>query len=157
MFRTTPNRSPLQEGPDGKPLRHAPGELFDSCLVVEDDSIIRLDLEETPRGFGLRMVHGASTLEAAMRIVQGADLRCAVLDHVLARGNSVAVAQTLVARGIPAVFLSGHGPEIELPAALSHLRVIAQPFSSAAQAEALIAAFESGSRRTGVRPSQLTG
>ena len=48
------------------PLGSAPVELFDACLVVEDDSIIRLDIEETLRGFGLRCVHGASTLEAAI-------------------------------------------------------------------------------------------
>ena len=45
-------------------LRSAPAELLDACLVVEDDSIIRLDLEETLRGFGLKRVHGAGTLDA---------------------------------------------------------------------------------------------
>jgi len=139
------------------PFGSAPGELFDSCLVVEDDSIIRLDLEETLRGFGLRMVHGASTLDAAMRIVQGAEIRFAVLDYELGRGNTVAVAETLVARGIPAVFLTAHGSEIELPPGLSHLKVIAKPFSSAALAEALIAAFESKARTTDAQPSELTG
>ena len=123
------------------PLGSAPVELFDSCLVVEDDSIIRLDLEETLRGFGLRCVHGASTVEAAMRIAETADIRFAVLDFDLGRGNSVAVAELLLARGIPAVFLTGYGRAIELPPSLHHMQVVAKPFSSELLAKALLTAF----------------
>ncbi len=71
------------------PFDSAPVELLDMCLVVEDDSIIRLDIEETLRGFGFRCVLGAATLEAAAEIAETNTLRFAVLDYEVERGNTL--------------------------------------------------------------------
>lgn len=124
------------------PLASAPVELLDACLVVEDDSIIRLDIEETLRSFGIRCVIGASTIDAAAQIVETASLGFAVLDYEVGRSNTVSIAGQLVAKGIPAVFLTAYGKGIELPPGLTHLQVISKPFSSALLAEALLKAFE---------------
>jgi CheY-like chemotaxis protein len=127
------------------PLASAPVELLDACLVVEDDSIIRLDIEETLRGFGFRIVLGASTLDAAAELAGTADIRFAVLDYAVGQSNTVAVAEQLVARGIPTVFLSAYGVGLELPAPVAHLDVVSKPFSSAALAEALLRALKATS------------
>jgi CheY-like chemotaxis protein len=119
------------------PFDPAPVELLDMCLVVEDDSIIRLDIEETLRGFGFRCVLGASSLEAAAAIAETASLRFAVLDYEVGRGNTIEAASRLTARGVAAVFLTAHGSSIELPPDLRHLQVIAKPFSSEMLAKAL--------------------
>lgn len=113
-------------------------ELLDQCLVVEDDSIIRLDLEETLKGFGLKHVHGASTLEAAAQIIASSPIRFAVLDFNLGQANTVAVAEALTARGVPAVFLTAYGSAVELPPSLSHVQVLAKPFSSELLVQAML-------------------
>lgn len=119
-------------------LRSARVELLDPCLVVEDDSIIRLDLEETLKGFGLRHVHGASTLEDAARIIASSSIRFAVLDYNVGSRNTVAVAEALTARGVPALFLTAYGTSADLPPSLAHLQVLAKPFSSDLLAEAML-------------------
>ena len=84
-------------------LRSARVELLDQCLVVEDDTIIRLDLEQTLKGFGLKHVHGASTLEAAAGIIASSPIRFAVLDYNVGQSNTVAMAEALTACGVPAM------------------------------------------------------
>lgn len=121
-----------------KLLRTARVELLDQCLVVEDDSIIRLDLEETLRGFGLKHVHGAPTLEAATRIIASSEIRFAVLDYNVGVGNTVEMAEALTAKGIPALFLTAYGTSVDLPPNLSHVQVLAKPFSSDLLAEAML-------------------
>jgi len=121
-----------------KSLLSARVELLDQCLVIEDDSIIRLDLEETLRGFGLKHVHGASTLEAAARIIATSPIRFAVLDYNVGHSNTVAMAEALAARGVPALFLTAYGSSVELPPSLAHVQVLSKPFSSELLAEALL-------------------
>lgn len=125
------------------PLASAPAELLETCLVVEDDSIIRLDLEETLRGFGFKCVIGAATLEAAAGLASARGFGFAVLDFELGRDNAIPIAELLAQRGVAALFLSAHGERIELPPALCHLQVIAKPFSSAVLAHAIAKAFTS--------------
>lgn len=125
--------------------------LLDGCLVVEDQSIIRIDLEETLRGFGFRNVHGASTSEAAAKIAATAEIRLAILDYELGCGTSVHVAEALVAKGIPAVFLTAYGAGVELPPGLAHLQVLAKPFSADLLAKALRKALEGISEDAGGR------
>ena len=116
--------------------------LLDGCLVVEDQSIIRIDLEETLRGFGFRNVHGASTSEAAARIAASSEIRFALLDYELGSCTSLQVAEALVAKGIPAVFLTAYGTSVELPPGLAHLQVLAKPFSAELLEDALRKALE---------------
>jgi len=119
-------------------LRSAlPGPL-DQCLVVEDDSIIRLDLEETLKGFGFRHVHGASSLEAAVTIIDTAPICFAVLDYSVGTSNTVTVAEALTARGVPTLFLTAYGTAVELPPSLAHLEVLSKPFSSEILADAML-------------------
>lgn len=124
------------------PFAAAPAGLLAACLVVEDDSLIRLDLEETLRDFGVRCVYGAATIEGAMQIVETASICFAVLDFELVHGNTSKLAELLVVRGVPSVFLTAYGASLDLPAPLKHLGVIAKPFSSHQLAQALLAAFE---------------
>jgi response regulator NasT len=115
--------------------------LLGTCLVVEDDSIIRLDIEETLRGFGFSCVIGASTLEAAAELAATASLGFAVLDYEIGRCNTVALAEQLLARGVPLVFLTAHGDGVELPPSLAGLQVVGKPYSSGMLADALLSTF----------------
>ena len=91
-----------EENSMDNPLASGPVGLLGTCLVVEDDSIIRLDIEETLRGFGFSCVLGASTLEAAADIAATAAIGFAVLDYEIGRCNTVALAEQLRAKGVPA-------------------------------------------------------
>lgn len=128
------------------PFASGPVAYLESCLVVEDDSIIRLDIEETLRGFGFACVFGASTLEAADEIAATATIGFAVLDYEIGRCNTVALAEQLVAKDIPVVFLTAHGNGIELPPSIAGLQVVAKPYSSGILAEALLRTFDAMGR-----------
>jgi hypothetical protein len=56
------------------------------------------------------------------------------------------VAEQLVSKGVPAMFLTAYGHGIELPQTLMHLQVISKPFSSALLAEAILKALDAGAR-----------
>ena len=119
------------------PLRAYRIDVLDRCLVVEDDSIIRIDLEETLRSFGMKHVHGAPTLEAAVQIIATSEIRFAVLDYSVGGSNTVAMAESLTARGVPALFLTAYGTSVELPPSLAHLQVLSKPFSTELLVEAI--------------------
>lgn len=110
---------------------------IDGCLVVEDDTIIRLDIEETLRALGLTAVFGAGSVAAALTALAREPVRCAVLDFLLRDENSIAIAEALMARGIPLLFLTAYGEDVALPAHLRHVRVLSKPFTTALLAEAL--------------------
>jgi CheY-like chemotaxis protein len=139
-------------------LAPASGGPTDACLVVEDDSIIRLDLEQTLRDFGFASVIGASGVDAARRAAGTARICLAVLDHEMGRGNTLELAEQLVAEGIPTVFLSAHGEAIGLPPALAHIDVVAKPFDPALLAQALHSAMaRSPEERRSIPCARLAG
>lgn len=117
----------------------APAERLPGCLVVEDDPIIRLDLEETLKGFGCVM--GAATLEAAAGIASAGGIGFAILDYELGQHNTMSLAESLIAQGVAVIFLSAHRA-IDLPPLLQHANVIAKPFTSAIMRDAVISALK---------------
>jgi CheY-like chemotaxis protein len=116
--------------------------LLEACLVLEDDSIIRLDIEDTLRQFGMKDIRSAASLTAASSLVFDADIRFAILDYEIGKTNSISIAETLLARGVPMMFLTAYGKDVQLPAALSHIPVLAKPFTTEMLAAAVLAAVK---------------
>ena len=56
--------------------------------------------------------------------------------------NSLPVAEKLVAKGIPVLFLTAYGANVGLPPQLSHLTVLAKPFTSSLLAEAVLQSLQ---------------
>lgn len=140
------------------PLASSQVELLGTCLVVEDDPLIRLDVEETLRGFGFNLVLGASTLEAAEDIAATAAISFAVLDYEIGRCTTVALAEQLLASRIPVVFLTAHGLGIELPPSLASQQVVGKPYSSGMLADALVRTFAAmGQTIRGIPSISITG
>lgn len=119
----------------------APTGRLPGCLVVEDDPIIRLDLEETLKGFGFGFVMGAATLEVAAGIASAGGIGFAILDYELGQYNTISLAESLIAQGVAVIFLSAHRA-IDLPPLLQHAGVIAKPFTSAIMRDAVISALK---------------
>lgn len=113
---------------------------LEACLVVEDDSIIRLDIEDTLRQLGLRDVRSAASLTAAHALVLETELGFAILDYEIGKSTSLPLAEILLARGVPMMFLTAYGKDVQLPAGLSHIPVLAKPFTTAMLAAAVLSA-----------------
>jgi DNA-binding response OmpR family regulator len=76
-------------------------------LVVEDDSLLAMDLEETLVEAGAVVVGVCQTLDEAMARANVDDFAVAVLDFSLGSDTASPVARRLVGRGVPFVLHTG--------------------------------------------------
>lgn len=72
-----------------------------TMLVVEDEPVIRLDLQQTLEKAGARVL-AANDVESARRLIERPDLSAAVLDWFGAD-----ICRRLTERGVPFVFYTG--------------------------------------------------
>jgi DNA-binding NtrC family response regulator len=104
---------------------------LEPCLVVEDDSIILLDIEQTLKQFGLNDIRTATTASKGEALSEEKDIRLAILDYDLGPlGNSERLAERLSGHGVSVIFLTAYGSNVELPSSLQHIPVLAKPFST---------------------------
>src|ERR1700682_6117457 len=103
-------------------------------LVVDDEPLIALDIAETFRSAGARVVISTS-LRTAVLSVQDADLSAAILDHRLLDGDSTPLCEDLKARGIPYALYTGYAQPGGVCRESLHI-------SKPARAEALLEAIE---------------
>lgn len=78
-------------------------------LLVEDESLLAMDVEFLLQDFGCTMVAWASSLEDALRLAETAEFDLAVLDGSVARKLVFPLAELLAHRDIPFVFTTGYG------------------------------------------------
>ncbi|MDZ4371614.1 MAG: response regulator [Phenylobacterium sp.] len=78
-------------------------------LVVEDEFLVAALLEDTLRGFGCEVVGPASTVEAALELLQTEAIDAAVLDVNISGVAVFPVADALAARALPFVFATAYG------------------------------------------------
>lgn len=96
-------------------------------LVVEDEFVIALSTETALRDLGCTDVVVALHLPDAVEIAKQQQLDAALLDVNLAGSEVFPVADVLVRRGIPFIFLTGYGPEV-IRADLRHHYLVRKPF-----------------------------
>lgn len=98
-------------------------------LIVEDEPLIAMMLEDFLAALDLDIAGTADTSEAAIKLIETADVTAAVLDVNLRRGEkSWPVADALVARGTPFLFASG-GDDSDIPPAYADHPVLPKPFT----------------------------
>ena len=83
-------------------------------LLVEDSTIIALDLEDLLRHAGAADVLVATNLAAGREILAHVAPNVALLDVNLGQENSLPLADELQDRGIPYLFLTGYGDDTSL-------------------------------------------
>ena len=76
-------------------------------LVVEDDSLLAIDLQDTLVDAGAVVVGVCQTLDAAMARANVGDFAVAVLDFSLGVDTASPLARRLVHRGVPFVLYTG--------------------------------------------------
>lgn len=108
-------------------------------LVVEDNTLIALDMADMVERAGFEVIGPATSLTAAERLMRKAEPDAAVLDIDLGRGaDTFALARRLRGAGKPVIFLSSHAPEQRpLPEDLSGLPRMGKPYSRLEAMEAL--------------------
>jgi CheY-like chemotaxis protein len=102
----------------------------DDVLIVEDDLIIALDFEDTILGFGVKAVRTAGSVAKALEIIADRAPDFALLDVGLVHEKSFAIAERLDALNIPFIFVTGYGPDVNLPSAFKHTPRLPKPYSS---------------------------
>jgi DNA-binding NtrC family response regulator len=109
----------------------------DDVLIVEDDTIIALDLEDTILGFGVKTVRIAGNVTRALEMIADRPPDFALLDVGLVREKSFAVAERLDALQIPYAFVTGYGAYVGLPTAFAQKPRLSKPCASDALAALL--------------------
>ena len=82
-------------------------------LIVEDENLISLLLETTLSDAGYQIAGTASNLSSALEMVGQVAADAAILDLNLKGKKVYPVAEKLLAAGIPFIFATGGGHEVE--------------------------------------------
>jgi len=77
-------------------------------LIVEDESLLMMDLEDTLCDLGYAVVGKGRDIAAGVALARELALDVAILDMNLAGFSGVAIADILQERGIPFVMVSGY-------------------------------------------------
>jgi DNA-binding response OmpR family regulator len=110
-------------------------------LVVEDEYLLAEGLADYLRARGAEVVGPAGTVADALQLLQSTRLHGAILDINLRNERVYPVADLLLHRGVPFVFATGYGGELEQPAYADVPRCI-KPFDFAVVAKALLQRME---------------
>lgn len=97
------------------------------ALLIEDESLLLMLLEEVLPDMGYAVAGSAHSLEDARSKIDSVDFDVALVDVNLAGVESFPVVESLVARGIPVMFVTGYGASV-IPDHLRHVPVLAKPF-----------------------------
>lgn len=109
-----------------------------SVLVVEDQLIIALDLEMLLREQGAAEVYLCGSTEEAFKCLAGERPDVAVLDVNLGSSTSFPVARELQRLGVPFIFATGYGREVEFPRELRTIPLIGKPYCVDTMRKALL-------------------
>lgn len=80
-------------------------------MVVEDETVVALALSEALTQLGFEVVGPFSSAAEACRVARSTDINAAILDVNLNGEMIYPVAQILLDRGLPFIFVTGYGPE----------------------------------------------
>jgi CheY-like chemotaxis protein len=116
-------------------------------LVVEDESLVLLNLEDSLESLGCRIVGPAMRVPHARALVEGGEPPdIAILDVNVAGEPVFPVAEKLEARGVPILFATGYGRD-GLPPPWNSRPVLQKPYGPRDIAAALTRLAQS--RHTG--------
>lgn len=119
-----------------------------SILVVEDQVLIAMDLEECLARLGASDVRLSPNTAEARDALQAFAPDAAVLDFNLGSETAEALADDLVASGVPFVFATGYGDNVMIPQRFRHVPVVRKPVNPILLAAKLGAAMTAGAAPT---------
>jgi CheY-like chemotaxis protein len=105
-------------------------------LVVEDEELIGLMLADLLEEMGAAVAGPAASVAEALRLLQREAVTGALLDLSLHGETTDPVADRLLARGVPFIFITGHG-QGALAARHAQVPVLRKPFGAGQLADVL--------------------
>jgi CheY-like chemotaxis protein len=106
-------------------------------LIVEDAYLVALDLSDQLADSGCNIIGPASSVKQALEKIDGIALDGAVLDVNLAGEWSFPVAEMLVSRGIPFLFLTGYDSATVIPDEFQQAPRLSKPVDAKALTDAV--------------------
>lgn len=110
-----------------------------SVLVVEDQLLIALDLESLLLEQGAAAVRLSGSVDDALQSIASERPDIAILDVNLGSTTSFPIAFELQRLGIPLIFATGYGNEVDFPSELRSVPLVAKPYCMETIREALLA------------------
>jgi CheY-like chemotaxis protein len=105
-------------------------------LVVEDEPILAFVMEDIIKGLGYEVIAKTAALSEAKQVASSIEVDLAILDINLYGEKSYIVAEILLTRGIPFIFVTGSRGDT-MPASLGHAAKLTKPISSSDVARAI--------------------
>jgi CheY-like chemotaxis protein len=127
----------MTEGSEARSKRDVLPATQRRILVVEDSSVICLEIAATLRQKGFEMIGPAATVTSAMMLLDQQSVDAAVLDLNLDGENAQPIAERLQSQSIPYVLATGYDPLTVLPSHLSNTPCVRKPFRRRELADAL--------------------
>jgi DNA-binding response OmpR family regulator len=118
-------------------------------LLVEDEPIIQFLRTDILDGIGVPVCGIASSVAAAVELIERGGFDGAILDCVLKDGTCDPVAEVLSATGIPFVIASGH-PEQLIDERFPGVRRVAKPFMAGDLEQAIASMVREANREGAV-------
>jgi DNA-binding response OmpR family regulator len=97
-------------------------------LIVEDNTLIAMDLEAILKSNGCEVVGPTAGVEAALDAVGREDIDVAVVDYVLEDGDAAPLAKMLDEKGIPFAICTG-SVEGEMSALFPNTPILGKPYN----------------------------
>lgn len=96
-------------------------------LVVEDESLIAMDLQNMLTGAGYEVLGPVGTITTALEMISQQEITAAIMDANLEGENSVIVATALTKSNVPYLVVTGYDLKT-LPSALQIKHAIQKPY-----------------------------
>jgi CheY-like chemotaxis protein len=109
-------------------------------LIVEDEQMLVDYLAEAMAAEGAELIKPVATVNAALDVIANTPLDGVTLDLKLKGEMTLAVADTLAARNIPFIFLTGYGAA-DVPARHANVSRVEKPVTPGVVCRALEAAM----------------
>ncbi len=97
-------------------------------LIVEDETMIALEIEAMLEDVGITAVGPAGTVEQALQMIEAREFDVALLDGNLHGKPVTEVAAALTRAKVPFIFVSGYG-RANLPSSYEQIGVLTKPFT----------------------------
>ncbi len=102
-----------------------------TALVVEDNVVLAMDMVDSLSRLGADRVETAASVDEALRLLEKNEYDFAILDLNLRGTVSFDVAETLVRRDLPFLFVTGYGNTLDMPATLKDIPILTKPLDDA--------------------------
>lgn len=120
----------------GQPLGHK------RVLIVEDEFLLGFSLLEDLTEAGADVIGPVSTVDEALQIVTSETFDLVLLDINVRGEMSFPVADALLARNVPLIFLTGYDADV-IPDRMQQLPRLGKPYDPKALASALLEVVQS--------------